>query len=92
MAIRPLQLVTIICETLIEDRLVRDLKRLGVTGYTRSSVRGRDMTRVLRGEGRTGSAGRPDGSGREGAHGRRERAIPHGEMRDRPSELRFDFG
>jgi nitrogen regulatory protein P-II 2 len=37
---RPLQLVTIVCEALLEDRLVRDLKRLGVTGYTRSSVRG----------------------------------------------------
>jgi len=40
MATRPLQLVTIVCETLIEDRLIRDLKRLGVTGYTRSGVRG----------------------------------------------------
>jgi nitrogen regulatory protein P-II 2 len=40
MPTQPLQLVTIVCEVLIEDRLVRDLKRLGVTGYTRSSVRG----------------------------------------------------
>ena len=40
MPMRPLQLVTIVCEALIEDRLVRDLKQIGMTGYTRSSVRG----------------------------------------------------
>lgn len=40
MPTRPLQLVTIVCEVLIEDRLVRDLKRLGMAGYTRGSVRG----------------------------------------------------
>lgn len=40
MPMRSLQLVTIVCEALIEDRLVRDLKQLGMTGYTRSAVRG----------------------------------------------------
>lgn len=40
MATRTLQLVTIVCEVLLEDRLIRDLKRLGVTGYTRTSSRG----------------------------------------------------
>ncbi len=40
MALQPLQLVTIVCETLIEERMIRDLKRLGVTGYTRTGARG----------------------------------------------------
>ena len=35
-----LRLVSIIIEAILEDRLVRDLKRLGATGYTRSDVRG----------------------------------------------------
>jgi hypothetical protein len=40
MAARTLQLVTIVCGVSIEPRLLRDLKRLGVTGYTRSTSRG----------------------------------------------------
>ena len=40
MALQTLHLVTIVCEVLIEDRLIRDLKRLGLTGYTRTGVRG----------------------------------------------------
>jgi hypothetical protein len=40
MAARTLQLVTIVCGVSVEPRLLRDLKRLGVTGYTRSAARG----------------------------------------------------
>lgn len=40
MPTQPLHLVTIVCEALIEEKLVRELKRLGMVGYTRSSVRG----------------------------------------------------
>lgn len=40
MGTRPLQLVTIVCEVLIEERLIRDLKRLGMVGYTRTGARG----------------------------------------------------
>lgn len=34
------KLVTIIAEAVLEDRLIRDLRRLGARGYTRSSVTG----------------------------------------------------
>lgn len=34
------KLVTIIAESVLRDRLVKDLKRLGVRGYTESQVRG----------------------------------------------------
>ena len=34
------KLVTIIAESVLRDRLVRDLKELGVSGYTESQVRG----------------------------------------------------
>lgn len=40
MGTRTLQLVTIVCGVSVEARLLRDLKRLGVTGYTRSLARG----------------------------------------------------
>ena len=40
MPARPLKLVTIIVEALLEDRLLRDLRGIGVPGYTRSEVRG----------------------------------------------------
>lgn len=35
-----LKLVTIIAEALLEDRLTRDLKRLGAKGYTLTEARG----------------------------------------------------
>lgn len=34
------KLVTIIAEAVLRDRLVRDLKKLGATGFTESQVRG----------------------------------------------------
>ena len=37
---RPLKLVSIIVEALLEDRVLRDLRALSVPGYTRSEVRG----------------------------------------------------
>jgi nitrogen regulatory protein P-II 2 len=40
MGIRTLHLVTIVCGVSVEPRLLRDLKRLGVTGYTCSLARG----------------------------------------------------
>jgi hypothetical protein len=40
MSIRTLHLVTIVCGVSVEPRLLRELKRLGVTGYTRSLARG----------------------------------------------------
>lgn len=42
----PYKLVTIIGEALLEDRLVRDLKQAGVTGYTRTEVRGEGHRQV----------------------------------------------
>ena len=36
-----LKLVTIVAETVLEDRLVRDLAAAGARGYTVSTVRGR---------------------------------------------------
>ena len=41
-----LRLVTIIIEAVLEDRLVRDLKQLGASGYTRSDVRGEGRRQV----------------------------------------------
>lgn len=41
-----LKLVTIICESLLEDRLVRDLKRAGVKGYTRTDALGEGRRQV----------------------------------------------
>jgi nitrogen regulatory protein P-II 2 len=43
-----LKLVTIIAESILEDRLVRDLKQLGARGYTVGEVRG-EGTRGVRG-------------------------------------------
>lgn len=37
----PLKLVTIVAETVLEDRLVRDLAAAGARGYTVSTARGR---------------------------------------------------
>lgn len=34
------KLVTIIVESVLEDRLVREIRKLGATGFTRSDVRG----------------------------------------------------
>lgn len=34
------KLVTIIAESVLEERLVQDVRRLGARGYTRSDVRG----------------------------------------------------
>jgi len=36
----PVKLVTIIAESVLEERLVRDVKRLGARGFTRSEVHG----------------------------------------------------
>lgn len=36
----PVKLVTIIAESVLEDRLLRDIRRLGAKGYTRSDVHG----------------------------------------------------
>jgi nitrogen regulatory protein P-II 2 len=46
MPARPLTLVTIIVEVVLEDRLLRDLKALGLPGYTRSEVRGEGRRHV----------------------------------------------
>ena len=46
MSTMSLKLVTIISEALLEDRLVRDIKRLGAKGYTRSDVRGEGRRQV----------------------------------------------
>lgn len=35
-----LKLLTIVAEAVLEDRLIRDLKRLGAKGYTLTEVRG----------------------------------------------------
>ena len=40
MALTRVQLVTIIAEAVLEDRLVRDIRELGAKGFTRSEVRG----------------------------------------------------
>jgi nitrogen regulatory protein P-II 2 len=40
MDLTTLKLVTIIAEAVLEDRLLTDLKRLGATGYTLTTVRG----------------------------------------------------
>ncbi|HEY8600845.1 MAG TPA: hypothetical protein VIL85_20580 [Thermomicrobiales bacterium] len=37
---RTLTLITIVVEELLAERLVRDLQRAGMTGYTRGDVRG----------------------------------------------------
>lgn len=42
----PLKLLTIIAEDELEDRLVRDLKSLGVTGYTVLKARGEGSHRA----------------------------------------------
>lgn len=34
------KLVTIIAESVLEDGLIKEIRRLGATGYTRSDVRG----------------------------------------------------
>lgn len=36
----PLKLVTIVCEGLLEERLLADLRALGIHGHTITSVRG----------------------------------------------------
>jgi nitrogen regulatory protein P-II 2 len=36
----PLKLVTIVAEAVLEERLVRDIRRLGARGYTASEARG----------------------------------------------------
>jgi nitrogen regulatory protein P-II 2 len=36
----PLSIVTIVAEPVLEDRLVHDLRRLGVTGHTITDARG----------------------------------------------------
>jgi nitrogen regulatory protein P-II 2 len=36
----PMKLVTIIAEAVLEEHLIRDLRRLGAKGYTIGSVRG----------------------------------------------------
>ena len=41
-----LKLVTIVCETLLEERLLRDLKAVGVRGYTRSEAQGEGRRQV----------------------------------------------
>ena len=46
-AMTKLKLVTIIAEAILEDRLVRELRRLGARGYT--------VTGVVRGEGARGN-------------------------------------
>lgn len=46
MRVMPLKLVTIVVETLLEDRLVRDLKGVGMTGYTRTDARGEGRRQV----------------------------------------------
>jgi nitrogen regulatory protein PII len=40
MALVPLKLVTIIAEAFLEERLIRDIKKLGARGYTITSARG----------------------------------------------------
>lgn len=46
MSLLPLKLVTIVSEAVLEDRLLGDLKRAGITGYTRSEVRGEGKRQV----------------------------------------------
>ncbi len=36
----PMKLVTIIAEAVLEERMIRDLRRLGAKGYTIGTVRG----------------------------------------------------
>jgi len=47
MVLVPLQLVTIIAERLLEDRLLREIRALGVHGFTVTDVRG-EGTRGVR--------------------------------------------
>lgn len=41
-----LKLITIVCETVLEDRLIRDLKQAGVKGYTRTDAQGEGRRQV----------------------------------------------
>jgi len=43
---RALKLVTIIVEELLAERLIRDLKQEGMTGYTRSHVHGEGRRQI----------------------------------------------
>jgi hypothetical protein len=46
----PLVLVTIVAESVLEDRLVRDLEGVGATGWTLTTARGRSVRGMDPGE------------------------------------------
>ena len=50
MDLTPLQLVTIVAETVLEEGITRELLELGATGYTVSDVRGRGSRGIRSGD------------------------------------------
>jgi nitrogen regulatory protein P-II 2 len=50
-----LALITVVAEAILEDHLVRDLRSVGITGYTASSARGQGSRGVRSGTGGEGN-------------------------------------
>jgi nitrogen regulatory protein P-II 2 len=50
-----LTLLTIVAEAVLEDHLVRDLRSIGITGYTASTARGQGSRGVRSGTGGEGN-------------------------------------
>jgi nitrogen regulatory protein P-II 2 len=50
-----LTLITVVAESVLEDLIVRDLRSIGITGYTASTVRGQGSRGVRSGAGGEGN-------------------------------------